>query len=391
MPDDLHPAMRVPYLDYAATTPVDPRVIEAMLGALGIEGNFGNPASRSHVYGARAGAAVESARAEVAALLHADPREIVFTSGATESNNLALKGIAALHPRGHIVTSAIEHRAVLDPCVQLEARGHPVSRVRPTAQGRVEPDAVAASLRPDTCVVSVMHANNETGTINDIAAIGALCRERGIAFHTDAAQSAGTLPLDLGAMAVDLLSLSGHKLCGPKGIGALYVRRRAGLALQAQIHGGGQERGLRAGTQATHQIIGLGRACALAAAAMAEDRQRIAALRDRLQAALAALGGVQVHGGDQRLCGHLNVGMSGVRGELLLPALSGIAVSSGSACTSASLQPSHVLKAMGVDDELAHASLRFSLGRFSCDADVDRAIAEVGRALQVLREVSSAP
>lgn len=381
--------MNIPYLDYAATTPVDPRVIAAMQGALGIDGLFGNPASQAHAHGRNAHVAVEAARAQVAALLHADPREIVFTSGATESNNLALKGVAAQHPAGHIVTSAIEHPAVLDPCAWLARHGYTVTHVAPNHDGAIEVDAVAAALRADTWLVSIMHANNETGVINDIDAIAALCRVRGIAFHTDAAQSAGKLMLEMDTLAADLVSVSAHKLYGPKGIGALYVRRRAGLALEAQLHGGGQERGLRSGTLATHQIVGFGHACALAADEMAADHTRIAALRDRLQSALVALGGVQVNGGGPRLAGHLNVAFADINGDLLLPALAGIAVASGSACTSASLRPSHVLKAMGLDDGQAHASLRFSLGRFSTKADVDAAIAQVTTMLQRLRQTPS--
>lgn len=378
--------MRPIYLDHAATTPLDPRVLAVMTSALGAEGDFGNPGSQSHVYGRVARERVEHARAQLAELIHADPREIVFTSGATEADNLALKGIAARYPGGHILTSAIEHRAVLDPCAWLARHGHPVTCLAPDAQGRIEPHAVAAALRPDTCLVSIMHANNETGVVNDIAGIGEQCRQHGVALHVDAAQSVGKLALDMRDLAVDLLSISAHKLYGPKGIGALYVRRRAGLDPEAQMHGGGHERGLRSGTLPTHQIVAMGAACSLAGADMAAEGMRIAALRDRLQAALLALGGVTIHGGEaERLPGHLNLGFAGLKGDLLLPSLTGIAVSSGSACTSASLTPSHVLKAMGVEDELAHASLRICLGRFNTEEDVDAAIAELGSVVQRLR------
>lgn len=375
----------IPYLDNAATTPVDPRVVAAMSTASGVDGDFGNPAS-AHAYGRAARAAVETAREQVAALIRAEAREIVFTSGATESDNLALKGVAACHPGCHLVVSTIEHPAVLDCADWLQQRGHVITQVSPDASGQISPDAIAAALRPDTRLVSVMHANNETGVVNDIPAIAALCREQDVIFHTDAAQSVGKLTLDMRRTPVDLLALTAHKTYGPKGIGALYVRRRPGLALEPQMHGGGQEHGLRSGTLPTHQIIGLGAACALAASEMNADNHRIAALRERLQEALLALGGVTVHGHEaRRLPGHLSVGFSDIDGDLLLPALAGIAVSGGSACSSASRVPSHVLAAMGVNPELAHGSLRISLGRFNSAADIDAAIDQISHVIRRLR------
>ena len=375
-------AMKTIYLDYAAATPVDPRVIDAMVSALGPEGDFANPSS-SHGPGRAALARVDEARRQVAERIGADAREIIFTSGATEANNLALKGLAARHPAGHIVTSAIEHRSVLDVCAALEKGGHAVTRVAPDALGRITPDAVLAALRADTFLVSVMHANNETGVINDIAAIARQCQDRAIAFHTDAAQSLGSQAVDLRALPIDLMSISAHKLHGPKGIGALFVRRRAGLTLTPQLHGGGQEGGLRAGTLATHQIAGFGTACTVLGDA--DEVRRIAVLRDRLQQGIVSLGDVQVHGSGERLPGHLNVGFGGVRGESLLLALDGLAVSQGSACHAASMRPSHVLEAMGVSAELAQASLRFSLGRFTTDAEVDACLERVAHVLPALR------
>lgn len=378
--------MNVPYLDYAATTPVDPRVIAKMVAMLGPDAQFGNPASRSHRYGWQAAEAVEQARHQVADLLGADSREIVFTSGATESNNLAIKGVAQQNPGGHIVTSAIEHKAVLDPCRHLEQYGHAVSYVPPLADGRVDCAAIEAAIKDTTCLVSVMHANNETGVINDIAALAGFCRERGIALHTDAAQTVGKLALDVRTLDVDLISVSAHKFYGPKGVGALYVRRRPGLALAAQIHGGGHERGLRSGTLASHQIVGLGEACAVAAADRDSDNTRISSLRARLWDGLRVVGGIRINGtAEARLPGHLNIAIEGVKGELLLNALGQVAVSNGSACTSATMTPSHVLKAMGLSDALAHASLRFSLGRFTTVADVDTAVERVAAVVDRLR------
>lgn len=369
--------MKLPvYLDYAATTPVDPRVAERMAGFLTADGVFGNPASRSHRYGWQAEAAVEEARAQVAAAINADPREIVWTSGATEADNLALKGCAFAHrDRGrHLVTSRIEHKAVLDTCAWLETQGFEVTYLDPDAEGRIAPTAVDRALRPDTILVSIMHVNNELGTINDIAAIGALCRERKVFYHVDGAQSMGKVELDLAALPVDLLSLSAHKVYGPKGIGALYVRRRGGVGLHPQMHGGGHERGLRSGTLATHQIVAMGEAFRLAAAEFAADRHHLETLRGQFRAALAGLPGVYLNGARSgRVPGIVNLGFAGVEGESLMLGLKEVAASSGSACTSASLEPSHVLRGIGVADALAHASLRFSFGRFTSTEDMARA------------------
>jgi cysteine desulfurase len=384
------------YLDYAATTPVDPRVAEQMVACLTMDGNFGNPASRSHIYGWRAEEAVEAARRQVADLINADPREIVWTSGATESNNLALKGAAhfartARRSRGegeaaHIVTSRIEHKAVLDVCAWLEREGFAVTYLDPGADGIVEPEQVAAALRPETLLVSLMHANNEVGTLNDIAAIGALCRARGVLLHVDAAQSAGKIPIDVRAMAVDLLSLSAHKLYGPKGVGALYVCRRPRVELEAQIHGGGHERGMRSGTLATHQAVGMGAACALAAAEMTTESARILRLRERFQAGIRDLPEVFLNGdAERRLPGNLNLSFGGVDGEALLLALKDLALSTGSACTSASLDPSYVLRALGVSDVLALSALRFSFGRFTSEQDVDTAVELLLKIVPALR------
>ena len=380
--------MRIPYFDYAATTPVDPRIVPAMTALLGPDGDFANPSSTLHAPGRAAAAHVEAARAQVAALIGADSREIVFTSGSSEANILELKGLAERHPGGHIVTSAIEHAAVLAPCAQLEARGWRVTRVMPEASGRVDPDAIAAALRADTFLVSLMHANNETGVINDIGTVGALCRARGIAFHVDAAQSVGALTLDLRTLPVDMLSLCAHKFCGPKGIGALYLRRRAMLDPVPQLHGGDQERGHRSGTLATHQIVGLGLACELVQRERDVDGARIATLRDRLWAGLSPLGGLRLNGAQAaRLPGHLNLSVHGVRGEVLLQALAAqLALSDGSACHSATMVPSHVLTAMGLSPALTQASLRLSLGRFTTAADVDAAIEAFTRTVARLRD-----
>ncbi len=379
--------MRIPYFDYAASTPTDPRIVTAMVAQLGPQGDFANPSSTLHAPGRAAAARVEAARAQVASLLRADPREIVFTSGATEADNLAILGLAERHPGGHFVTSAIEHDAVLAPCAHLEARGWRVTRIAPGPSGRIDPDAIDAALRPDTFLVSLMHANNETGVINDIGAVGALCRARGIAFHVDAAQSAGLLDLDVGALPVDLLALSAHKFCGPKGVGALFVRRRGDVEPAPQLHGGGQERGRRAGTLATHQIAGFGQACELAARERDADAPRIARLRDRLQSGVSAAHDIQINGdGAPRLPGHLHLSVRGVPGEILLGALAAeLAVSGGSACHSARFTPSHVLTAMGLPPELAQASVRFSLGRFTTEAEVDQAIEVFLRVVRRLR------
>lgn len=378
------------YLDYAATTPVDPAVIEVMVRYLGPEGTFANPASRSHLYGWLAEEAVENARRQVADLLNADPREIVWTSGATEANNLALKGVLEHFGGGHVITSATEHKAVLDACEWLEGRGQPVTYLTPDADGRVTVAAVEEALREDTVLVSVMHANNETGVINDIAAIGALCGDRDVLFHSDVAQSAGKLPLDVTAMPVDLLSLSAHKIYGPKGVGALYVRRSPRVRVAAQIHGGGHERRMRSGTLASHQVVGMGEALALAGSQREAENQRIAARRDQLWEGISTLDNVRINGqGASRLPGHLNVAFADVDGEMLMTALTDVAVSSGSACTSATLEPSYVLRAMGVAEKLAHGSIRFSVGRFTTGEDIERAVKNVKQAVTRLREARS--
>jgi cysteine desulfurase len=386
------------YFDYAATTPVDPRVAEAMAACLTIDGNFGNPASRSHVYGWKAEEAVELARGQLADLLQVDPREIVWTSGATESDNLAIKGVAqhfgpeGLEPRGtHIISSAAEHKAVLDSCAVLERNGFEVTYLKPSAQGVIEPQQLAEALRDDTILVSLMHANNETGALNDIAALGSLCRQRGVLLHVDAAQSVGKVPLNLGQLDVDLLSISAHKFYGPKGIGALYVRRDPAVRLQAQMHGGGHERGMRSGTLATHQIVGLGEAARIAGEEMQAETRRIGEYREQLWRGLQALQGVQLNGHpEQCLPGILNLSFAGVDGELLLIALKDLALSTGSACASASIDPSHVLQAMGVPRALALSSLRFSLGRYSTADDIEFALQRTAEALDRLRQGSSA-
>ncbi|MFW6094547.1 MAG: IscS subfamily cysteine desulfurase [Pseudomonadota bacterium] len=379
------------YLDYAATTPVDPRVAQRMSDCLLVEGNFGNPASRSHVYGWQAEEAVEEARAQVASLLNADPREIVWTSGATESDNLALKGLADGASRRHIVTSAIEHKAVLDSCGYLETKGFEVTYLEPAADGRIGPEQVRAALRDDTLMVSIMHANNEIGVINDVDAIGAVCRDAGVVMHTDAAQTAGKVLLDVQSMPLDLISLSAHKIYGPKGMGALYVRREPPVRLTPLIHGGGHERGMRSGTLATHQIVGMGEACAILERDMNRENARILELRNRLLAHLRQIPGTHLNGHEeQRLPGLINVSFEGVDGETLLLALDDVAVSSGSACTSATIEPSYVLRALGVPDDLAHASLRFTVGRYTTEAEVDRAGARLAEVVQGLRRARAA-
>lgn len=378
------------YLDNSATTPVDPRVAEKMMQCLTLDGNFGNAASRSHLFGWRAEEAVEEARQQVAELIGADAREIVWTSGATEANNLALKGVAqANRTKGrHIVTSMIEHKAVLDPCRQLEQDGFEVTYLKPNVYGEITLESVVNALREDTILVSLMHGNNELGVLTDIAAIGKETRERGIYLHVDAAQTTGKVAIDVNAMNVDLMSLTAHKTYGPKGIGALYVRRSPKVKLEAQIHGGGHERGMRSGTLATHQIVGMGEAFALAKADMQEDCTRITALREKLWHGLSEMPGVHLNGDSpNRVAGVINVGFDGVDGEVLLMSLTDIAVSSGSACTSASLEPSYVLRAMGLPDELAHASLRMSVGRFTTEEEIDFVIATVKNAISQLRGV----
>ena len=365
------------YFDYLATTPVDPAVAEAMAGCLTLDGTFGNPASRSHRFGWEAEMAVETARQQIATLINADLREIVFTSGATEADNLAIKGVVEAArgtgaKRLHVVTSRIEHKAVLDSCADVEAHGVAVTYIDPRADGLIDPATVAGAITADTCLVSIMHANNEIGTVNDIASIAAVTREAGVPLHVDAAQSAGKIPVDVAVLDADLMSLSAHKFYGPKGIGALYHRRRGRVPVAAQMHGGGHERGLRSGTLPTHQIVGMGKAAELAAASLAEENARLGELRRRLWAAVATLPGVSLNGHPElRLPGALNISVADVEGEALLLSLPEFALSTGSACTSASLEPSYVLRALGLPDALAHSSLRISLGRFTTPEDVD--------------------
>ncbi len=384
--------MKLPiYLDYSASTPVDPRVAEVMMNCLTMDGNFGNPASRSHVYGWKAEEAVENARAQVAELINADPREIVWTSGATESDNLAIKGVAHFNVRKgkHIITSKIEHKAVLDTCRQLEREGFEVTYLEPDSEGLVTAQQVADAIREDTTIVSLMHVNNEIGTITDIAAIGEVCRANKVFFHVDAAQSAGKIEIDVDAMKVDLMSFSAHKVYGPKGIGALYVRRKPRVRLEAQIHGGGHERGFRSGTLPTHQIVGMGEAFRLAKLEMEQDRAHCDALKDQLWNGLKDMEQVTVNGDlDQRVSTNINISFAYVEGESLLMSLRDLAVSSGSACTSASLEPSYVLRALGVDDEMAHSSIRFSVGRFTSAEEIDYVIEKVRHAVSKLRELS---
>ncbi|HKK02323.1 MAG TPA: IscS subfamily cysteine desulfurase [Gammaproteobacteria bacterium] len=379
------------YLDYAATTPVDERVVRCMVDCLGPDACFANPASSSHAPGREARNRVERARREVAALLGAKPPEIIWTSGATESDNLAIKGAARFHAdRGrHIVTSRTEHKAVLDTCRQLEKEGWQITYVTPGEGGIVSAAEIEPALRPDTVLVSVMFVNNEIGTVNDLAPIGELCRERGVLFHVDAAQAAGKLPVNVDALGADLLSVSAHKAYGPKGVGALYLRGSPKSRLEPMIHGGGHEWGMRSGTLATHQIVGMGEAFRLAAAEQPAEAERLASLRDRLWAGLSGLGGVHLNGDPaRRVPGILNVSFEGVEGESLLFALRELAVSSGSACTSASREASYVLRALGRDDQLAQSSLRLSIGRYSTREEVDRAVGLVRAQVERLREIS---
>lgn len=376
------------YLDYAATTPVDPAVAAAMSECLSATGVYGNAASL-HAYGAAAAARIARARAQVAALIGADPAEIVFTSGATESNNLAVLGCARAARGRHVVTLRTEHKSVLDACQRLEKEGFSVSWLTPARHGRLEPGALAAALRPDTVLVSVMHANNETGVLEDVAAIAALCRARGIPFHSDCSQSAGKVPLDAQRLGADFLSFTAHKLYGPKGIGALYVRSGARALLQPLHFGGGQERALRPGTLATHQIVGFGAACELAGRQLATEGPRLVALGERLWQGLSACGGTHLNGADApRAPGIVNVSFEGVHGESLVAALPQLALSTGAACSSATEQPSYVLRALGRDVQLAQSSLRFSLGRYTCERDIDAAVAAVGAQLARLRSLS---
>jgi cysteine desulfurase len=379
------------YLDYASTTPVDPTVAEKMMEFMTPAGHFGNPASRSHMFGWQAEAAVEEARQDVAALIGADAREIVWTSGATEANNLAIKGCAHFNQRKgkHIVTSRIEHKAVLDTCRQLEREGFEVTYLDPDSTGLVHPEMVLEAIREDTTIVSIMHVNNELGTVNDIAKIGKICRDRKIMFHVDAAQSAGKTPIDVEAMFVDMMSFSAHKIYGPKGIGALFVRRKPRVRIEAQMHGGGHERGMRSGTLPTHQIVGMGHAFKIGHEILADETNRIIALRKRLWDGVADIEEVHLNGSaDQHVPGIVNISFAFVEGESLMMALRDLAVSSGSACTSASLEPSYVLRALGLNDEMAHSSIRFSIGRYTSEADIDAAIAQVRTAVEKLRLLS---
>ncbi|ANO33600.1 IscS subfamily cysteine desulfurase [Vibrio breoganii] len=384
--------MKLPiYLDYSATCPVDERVAEKMVQYMTMDGTFGNPASRSHRYGWQAEEAVDTAREQIADLLNADPREIVFTSGATESDNLAIKGAARFYSKKgkHIITCKTEHKAVLDPCRQLEREGFEVTYLAPEANGIIDLNKLKDAMREDTVLVSIMHVNNEIGVIQDITSIGELCRERKIVFHVDAAQSAGKLPIDVQETKVDLLSLSAHKAYGPKGIGALYVRRKPRIRLEAQMHGGGHERGFRSGTLPTHQIVGMGEAFRVAKLDMEKDYQHALNLRNRLFNAVKDLEAVTVNGDfEQRVPHNLNVSFAFVEGESLLMSLKDLAVSSGSACTSASLEPSYVLRALGLNDELAHSSVRFSFGRYTTEEEIDYAVEQIRTAVTKLRDMS---
>jgi cysteine desulfurase len=377
------------YMDYSATNPCDPRVVDAMIPWL--REHFGNPASRSHAWGWEAEAAVEKAREQVAALIGADPREIVWTSGATESNNLAIKGAAHFYKsKGkHIITVKTEHKAVLDTCRELERQGFEVTYLDVQADGLLDLEVLKAAIRPDTILLSVMFVNNEIGVIQDIAAIGALCREKGVIFHVDAAQATGRVDIDLTTLPVDLMSLTAHKTYGPKGVGALYVRRKPRVRLEAQMHGGGHERGMRSGTLPTHQIVGMGEAYRIAKAEMHEENKRILALHMRMLAGLKDVEEVFLNGhADKRVPHNLNMSFNYVEGESLIMGIKGLAVSSGSACTSASLEPSYVLRALGRSDELAHSSLRMTIGRWSTEEEIDYAVATIRENVAKLRELS---
>jgi len=379
------------YLDYSATTPVDERVAKKMMDCLTQQGNFGNPASRSHVFGWKAEAAVEEARQHVADLIGADPREIVWTSGATESDNLAIKGAAEFNAKKgkHIITMKTEHKAVLDTCRQLERFGFEVTYLDPQDDGLLDMKAFKDAIRDDTTLVSIMHVNNEIGVIQDIAAIGKITRERKILLHVDAAQSPGKVPIDVDAMNIDLLSLCAHKVYGPKGVGALYVRRKPRVRLEAQIHGGGHERGMRSGTLATHQLVGMGEAFRIASEEMGAENERMRMLRDRLWNGVKDMEEIYVNGHmEHRIPGNLNISFNFVEGESLIMSLKDVAVSSGSACTSASLEPSYVLRALGRSDELAHSSIRFTMGRFTTEEEVDFTISLVRQAVEKLRDLS---
>ncbi|MFO7748031.1 MAG: IscS subfamily cysteine desulfurase [Orrella sp.] len=377
------------YLDYSSTTPVDPRVVDKMVPWL--YEHYGNPASRSHAFGWEAEEAVEQARNDVAALVNADPREIVWTSGATESNNLAIKGAAHFYAeRGkHVITVKTEHKAVLDPCRELEREGFEVTYLDVMENGLVDLDVLKATIRPDTVLVSTMFVNNEIGVIQDIETIGELCREKGIIFHVDAAQATGKVVIDLQHLKVDLMSFCAHKTYGPKGIGALYIRRKPRIRIESQMHGGGHERGFRSGTLATHQIVGMGESFRLAKLEMATENERVRMLRDRLWKGAREIDEVYLNGDfEQRVPHNLNISFNYVEGESLIMALKELAVSSGSACTSASLEPSYVLRALGRNDELAHSSIRFTMGRFTTEADVDFAVSLLKERVEKLRDMS---
>lgn len=384
--------MKLPiYLDYSATTPVDPRVAEKMMQCLTIDGIFGNPASRSHRFGWQAEEAIDIARNQIADLIGADPREIVFTSGATEADNLALKGVANFYQKKgkHIITSKTEHKAILDTCRQLERESFEVTYLAPKSDGLIDLKELEAAMRDDTILVSIMHVNNEIGVVQDIAAIGELCRSKGIIYHVDATQSVGKLPIDLSKLKVDLLSLSAHKVYGPMGIGALYVRRKPRIRLEAQMHGGGHERGMRSGTLAVHQIVGMGEAYRILKEEMADETKRLNELRLRLWNGIKDIEEVYINGSLEHTAPNiLNVSFNYVEGESLMMALKDLAVSSGSACTSASLEPSYVLRALGLTDELAHSSIRFSLGRFTTEEEIDYAIEQIHSAIGRLRDLS---
>ncbi|OBU18159.1 IscS subfamily cysteine desulfurase [Photobacterium aquimaris] len=384
--------MKLPiYFDYSATCPVDPRVAEKMVQCLTMDGTFGNPASRSHRYGWQAEEAVDTAREYIAELINADPREIVFTSGATESDNLAIKGAAHFYNKKgkHVITCKTEHKAVLDPCRQLEREGYEVTYLEPESNGLVDLAKLRDAMREDTVLVSIMHVNNEIGVVQDITAIGEICRENKTIFHVDAAQSAGKLPIDVQTMKVDLISFSAHKIYGPKGIGALYVRRKPRIRLEAQMHGGGHERGFRSGTLPTHQIVGMGEAFRIAKLEMAQDYQHAVDMRERLLKGLEGIEEMSINGDiEHRIPNNLNISFAFVEGESLLMALKDLAVSSGSACTSASLEPSYVLRALGLNDELAHSSIRFSFGRFTTAEEIDYAVVQIKEAVDKLRAMS---
>ena len=379
------------YMDYASTTPVDPRVAKKISDHLTLDGNFGNPASRSHKFGWKAEEAVEEARSHVANLVNCDPREIVWTSGATEADNLAIKGIANFYQKNgkHIITSKIEHKAVLDPCRQLERDGFEVTYLEPNEGGLITPEAVLNAIREDTILISIMHINNELGTINDLGGIGKIARENGIFFHVDAAQSTGKIAIDLSSLPVDLMSFSAHKTYGPKGIGALFVRRKPRVRIEAQIHGGGHERGMRSGTLPTHQIVGMGEAFRIAKEEMDNDKIKIQSLHDKFYDSISKIEEIYVNGDtDNKVNNILNISFAYVEGESLIMALKDIAVSSGSACTSASLEPSYVLRALGLKDELAHSSIRFAIGRFTTEQEVEYTINLVRDSVEKLRTLS---